>query len=287
MYGCDEAPCGCRSDGLLEVLGQASVSVEPSQGTLHDPASRQDFEALGCVGSLDDVDGPFSDAAQRVFELVPSIAAIGEDVPQPREGFNDFGQHQRCPVAVLDVGGVDEGMDEIALGVGEDMALASFDLLAGVISPRTAGFRGFDALAVDHTGGWARLTPLLLAHRHRQDMVDREPQTIVAPQVEPAPHRRDRRETRRQHPPRQAAPKQIKDRLHDPAQRPFPRAADRGRSRQQRFQQRPFRIGQITWQSQAVAGMKGAGGISPHRGCTVVFGETPESPIGNAVKLTR
>jgi hypothetical protein len=86
LHGCDEAPCGCRCDCLFEILCQPSVSVEPCQGTLHDPASRQEFEALGCVGSLDNVDGPFSDAAQGVFELVPGIAAIGDAGGRRTEG---------------------------------------------------------------------------------------------------------------------------------------------------------------------------------------------------------
>jgi hypothetical protein len=52
------------------------------------------------------------------------------------------------PVAVLDVGGMDQGMDQIALGVGEDMPLAALDLLACVVAARTAAFRGFDALSI-------------------------------------------------------------------------------------------------------------------------------------------
>src|SRR3546814_4483319 len=57
-----------------------------------------------------------------------------------------------CAVAVLDVGGVDYGMNEIAVGIGEDVALASLGLLARVVAARSAAFRGFHALAVDHAG---------------------------------------------------------------------------------------------------------------------------------------
>ena len=49
---------GCGSDGLLEVLGEASVAVavEPSEGTLDDPAPGMDHEA-GLVGKFaDDID---------------------------------------------------------------------------------------------------------------------------------------------------------------------------------------------------------------------------------------
>ena len=65
---------------------------------------------------------------------------------------DDFGEQQGCSIAVLDVGGVDQAVDQIALGVGQDMALAAHDLLARVIAPWPAGFRGLHALAVDHPG---------------------------------------------------------------------------------------------------------------------------------------
>lgn len=115
-----------------------------------------------------------------------------EEVPQPREAPDDFSEQQRSPIAVLDVGGVDQGMDEVALGIGEDVPLAALDLLACITTPRTAAFGGFDALAVDDTGAGRSLAPLRFPPYHEQILVEREPQAIVAPQVEPAPHRRDR-----------------------------------------------------------------------------------------------
>lgn len=73
---------------------------------------------------------------------------VGEDMAQPREAPDDFRPTQRRAVTVLNVGGVDHGVDQIAFGVGEDMALAALDLLARVIAPRAAAFRAFHALAV-------------------------------------------------------------------------------------------------------------------------------------------
>jgi hypothetical protein len=140
---------------------------------------------------------------------------------QPREAADDLRQHQRRTVAVLDVGGVDHGVDQIALGVGQDMALAALDLLARIIAARTAGFRGFDALAVDHPGTGRGFAPGRLAPDQEQGMIERQPQPVVPPQVEPAPHCRDRRKARRQHPPRQTAAQQIQDRLDNPPQRPL------------------------------------------------------------------
>ena len=138
---------------MLEVVGEPSISVEPCQRALDDPAAGQHFEALGGIGPLDDFDGPLADTVQGVLELVSGIAAISEHMSQPREAPDDFREHQRRSVAVLDIGGVDHGMDEISLGVGEDVALTPLDLLARVIAPRPPGSVVFTL--------WLSITPAL------------------------------------------------------------------------------------------------------------------------------
>src|SRR3546814_3059960 len=85
------------------------------------------------VCSSDLLDSPFADTPERFPELVASIAAIGKDMAQPWKAVDDFTQDQRRAVAVLNVGGMDHRMYQIALGVGEDVALAALDLLARVI----------------------------------------------------------------------------------------------------------------------------------------------------------
>ena len=65
---------------MLEVLGEAAVSIEPGQRALDDPAARKNYEALGCIGPFHDLDGPFADPPQRVPELVASVAAVGNEV---------------------------------------------------------------------------------------------------------------------------------------------------------------------------------------------------------------
>ena len=63
--------------------------------------------------------------------------------------------------------------DEMAVSVGDDMALAAFDLLAGVEASRAAAFRGLHRLAVDHARRSARLSACLFARRHDQRMIGR------------------------------------------------------------------------------------------------------------------
>jgi len=177
--------------------------------------------------------------------------------------------HRRGPPPprgqALDVGGMNDGGDQKALRVGQDVALASVDLLAGVEAAVSAAFRGLHALAVDHPGRRRRLPPGGLARRHQQRVVDRRPQPDVPPQIEVMLHRRHRREHgRRQHPPRQAAAQQIQQRLDDVAIAPHRRPSAMRTRRQERLQHRPFRVRQVAWQAQPFTGKLPAGDIGPH-----------------------
>src|SRR3546814_8668510 len=89
-------------------------------------------------------------------------------------------------------------MDQIAVGVGQDVALVSLDLLSRVIAARPAAFRRLHTLAVDHSGAGRSLAAYSFPPDQQQGMIEREPQTVVAPQIKPAPHRRDGRKARRQ-----------------------------------------------------------------------------------------
>ena len=82
------------------------------------------------------------------------------------------------------MGGVNHAGDEPPAGVGEDMALAPLNQLAGVEPARAAAFRGFHRLAVDHTGGRAGLSALGLARAHEQLVVDPVQRRLGAPSVE-------------------------------------------------------------------------------------------------------
>jgi len=133
-------------------LARRRLRLSHCQRSFDDPASWQDDKSLCGIGPFDDLDGPFADLPEGGPELVARITAIGEDMAQPRETADDFSQHQWRTVAVLDTGGVDHGVDQIALGVGQDVALTALDLLARIIAARTAGFSIFDTLAVDQPG---------------------------------------------------------------------------------------------------------------------------------------
>jgi hypothetical protein len=53
------------------------------------------------------------------------------------------------------------------------VSLVAQHFLAGIIATRAAGFRGLNALAVDHHRNWAGLATSALAILHQQVMRDR------------------------------------------------------------------------------------------------------------------
>src|SRR3546814_19019841 len=77
-------------------------------------------------------------------------------------------------------------MNQVAVCVGQDVALAPLDFLARIVAPRPAALGGFDTLAVDHSCTGRSFAPCRFPADQKQRMIERKPQTIVAPQVEQA-----------------------------------------------------------------------------------------------------
>lgn len=129
------------------VLGETAAPVEPGDGSFDDPASWQDGEPFRHVRALDDLhfDLPHG-LLQTVLEPWPLVAAIGEKLEQ--EGVEaEHARHQKhAAVAVLDIGGMDDGVEQKALGVYQDVALLALDLLAAVVARRVDAGPPFSAL---------------------------------------------------------------------------------------------------------------------------------------------
>ena len=71
---------------VLPVFGESSAAVEPSDGSLDDPALGQRHEAFRLIGSFDDLDlEPREDFGERIGEDRPLIGAVGEQLFEIRE----------------------------------------------------------------------------------------------------------------------------------------------------------------------------------------------------------
>ena len=130
----------------LPVLGKSSAPAEPREGPLHDPSLGQDDEAFGLIGAFDDLDihlrhdFPDGFAKQRAL-----IAAVGVELQQRRELAKQCRHHKFAAIAILNVGGVNDGVDQQALRIDKNMPLLALDFLASVV-PRPIMDPPFSAL---------------------------------------------------------------------------------------------------------------------------------------------
>src|SRR3546814_12676530 len=85
--GIGVAERGSRADGVLVVLGEAAVAIEPGEGSLDDPAAWMDDEP-GLIGEfaddLDDDRGGVRDTRAVVGAV--SEGALDEGLPPPQIG---------------------------------------------------------------------------------------------------------------------------------------------------------------------------------------------------------
>lgn len=151
------------------------------------------------------------------------------------------------------------------VGIDEGVALATHDLLAGVVAARTAGFVGLHALPVDDAGARRGRPTATFAIDHQQRMIQRLKHAAVPPGRKPAIDRALGWKVARQKPPGDASAHDVEDRVDDLSQRPGERPASPLRRRQQRRNQPPLRIRQIRFVSKSRATMLPASGWGPHR----------------------
>ncbi len=130
----------------LPVLGEASASSEPSKRSFHHPPPGKNDEALGLIGAFDDLhvhrgDGLF----QARLEFLALVSAIGKKLQEERKESEQGCHDHHAAVTVLDVGGVDEGMHQQALGIDENVPFLALDLLSRIVAMRVDAAPPFSA----------------------------------------------------------------------------------------------------------------------------------------------
>ena len=126
----DESGDGARVS--LEIACQAAIAADPCQGAFDDPTLGQDDEFVQFV-ALDDLDHPMAGAGSGSCDAWPLIAGIGEDpLDEREEAARAPIENQPRPVAVLNVGGMDDDVQQKAERIDKDVALAPDDLLARI-----------------------------------------------------------------------------------------------------------------------------------------------------------
>jgi hypothetical protein len=85
-------------------------------------------------------------AANPSWNFDPWVAAVGVEFQQEGKRAEQRAHQQHATVAVLDVGRMDDGVQQQALRVYQDMALLAFDLLSGIKARRVDRKPPFSAL---------------------------------------------------------------------------------------------------------------------------------------------
>ena len=126
-----------RSGGL-EVLCQSSIAPNPCEEPLDDPAPRVNSES-DLIGIL----AHDLDRDQRgLGDLLTGIPAVGEDPLDEREDAARSPQQRSATVAILDACRMRFEDEATSVRVDERMALASVDLLSGIVTAWPAGLGG-------------------------------------------------------------------------------------------------------------------------------------------------
>ena len=132
---------------VFPILGETAATVEPGDCALDDPASGQHDESVDLIGAFDDFDFELrQDLRQGFLEHRSLIAAVGEQLLQERIHPEQGRKQQEAAVTVLDIGGMNDRMQQQTQRIYEKVALLALDLLARIIARRIDPGPPFSAL---------------------------------------------------------------------------------------------------------------------------------------------
>src|ERR1035437_6969393 len=122
--GCEAQEDQAAEVEIFPVLGKPAATIEPRNGALDDPSTRQNDEAFGPIGTLDDFGFELrSDLGQRRMEDRPRIGDIGKEPFQKRKQAEKRGQQQDAAVAILNIGRMNNRVQQQTLCIYQDMPL--------------------------------------------------------------------------------------------------------------------------------------------------------------------
>ena len=132
---------------IFPVFREAAASIKPCDGAFDDPTLGFYDEALGLIASPDDLVHEIGhDLCDAVGEDRPGIGAVREQLAQEGELSEQGGQQQHAAIAVLHVGGGDQGVQQQSELVDQDVAFLALDQLAGIEAVRIDRRPPFSAL---------------------------------------------------------------------------------------------------------------------------------------------
>ena len=128
-------------------FSQSLAAVEPGDGALDNPTAGKHHKSFGLIGALDDVSFELrQEFRERLMEFRSLIAAVGKQLLQERIHPEQSGKKQDTAVAILDIGGVNDGVEQQTKRIYKKVALLAFDLLARIKAMRIDTGPPFSAL---------------------------------------------------------------------------------------------------------------------------------------------
>jgi hypothetical protein len=119
----------------FEVSRQAPVATDPGERSFDDPAFWQHLKAC-CIGSFDNLQLPSACAPDDHSHFYSRVSAISKDALDKWEQPPRPVQQVEGTVAVLNISGMNDDVQQQAQRVDQDVPLATFDLLARVVARR-------------------------------------------------------------------------------------------------------------------------------------------------------
>ncbi len=202
--------------GGFVIAHEAALVHQPAEGARHDPAARQDFEALGRVGAFNDLDSQFGAACfDPLGEGLAGIATIHPQDAQPGEPAQDSAQKQLGAGAFGGVGWGHGHAEHQPHRIHQQMPLAAFDAFGGVITHETAVPRRLDTLTVQNRGRGPAAFVVGSTHERAQRVVEGRPLVVERPFPEDMIDGFPRRKIGGQITPRAATLDDIEDGIQD------------------------------------------------------------------------
>ena len=170
-----------------QLFGEPSAAIEPSDGALDDPARLG--KTTNPLTRSERLTISTSRCGRAFAEALSQIAVL--DIRRRRRASSkrkhpEQGRHdENAAIAILNVGRMDDGVEQKAQCVDKNVPLLALDLLARIVPVRiNAGplFRAFHALAVDDGGGRAGFSLSLFATLLIKRVVDPLQCAVIGPQ---------------------------------------------------------------------------------------------------------
>ena len=132
---------------VFPVLGETTTAAEPSDGAFDDPALGQNDEAFGLIAAADDFGCQARQGVgQTIMEHRPGVGTVGKQLLEKRELPEQRRQDQEAAIAILNIGGGDQRMQQQSQSIDENVALLAFDQLAAIKPMRINAVPPFSAL---------------------------------------------------------------------------------------------------------------------------------------------